>query len=140
LLSARLLEKMTRPVRSNYAYGVRVGNVSERRTYERPGALAGFNSAIMYFPESKTVVVVLANVNGDALVTVANRLARMAHGEAVVLPTERSTAITLASSGLARYVGVYDAGPGTERHDRAGRRSAAGHHASTRRLRDIPRV
>jgi CubicO group peptidase (beta-lactamase class C family) len=111
LLSARLLEKMTRPVRSNYAYGVRVGNVSERLTYEHPGAIEGFSSAIMYFPESKTAVVVLANINGDAPVTIANRLARMAHGEAVVLPTER-TAITLASSVLARCVGVYDAGPG----------------------------
>jgi CubicO group peptidase (beta-lactamase class C family) len=111
LLSARSLEKMTRPVRSNYAYGVRVGKVSERLMYEHPGAIDGFNSAIMCFPESKTAVVVLANVNGDAPVTIANRLARMAHGEGVVLPTER-TAITLAASVLGRYVGVYDAGPG----------------------------
>jgi len=111
LLSAQSLQKMTRPVKSNYAYGLRVGNVSERLMYEHPGAIDGFNSAIMYFPESKTAVVVLANVNGDAPVTIANRLARMAHGEAVVLPTER-TEITLAPSVLTRYVGVYDAGSG----------------------------
>jgi CubicO group peptidase (beta-lactamase class C family) len=102
LLSAQSLQKMTRPLKSNYAYGLRGGNVSERLMYEHPGAIDGFNSAIMYFPESRTAVVVLANVNGDAPVTIANRLARMAHGEAVLLPTERTAnyADTMCSGPL----------------------------------------
>ena len=111
LLSARSLKKMTRPVKSNYAYGVRVVTVGERLMYEHPGAIDGFNCAVMYFPESKTAVIVLANVNGDVHLTIANRLARMAHGETVLLPTERKE-ITLAPTVLARYVGVYDVGPG----------------------------
>jgi hypothetical protein len=56
-------------------------------------------------------VVVLGNVNGDAPAFIANWVARLAHGDPVILPTERRE-ITLSRSLLARYVGVYEVRPG----------------------------
>ena len=111
LLSAESLRKMTRPEKDNYAYGLGIGNVGERRAYTHTGGIEGFNSALWYFPESKTAVVVLGNVNGDAPATIANRVARLAHGDRVILPTERKE-ITLSRSVLAQYVGVYEVRPG----------------------------
>jgi CubicO group peptidase (beta-lactamase class C family) len=46
LLSAESLQKMTRPEKDNYAYGLRIGNVGERRAYNHPGGIEGFNSAL----------------------------------------------------------------------------------------------
>jgi CubicO group peptidase (beta-lactamase class C family) len=111
VLSAASLQKMTRPVLSDYGYAIVVRSARGRQTFEHTGGIEGFNSILRYFPESKIAVAVLANVNGNLPTTIADRVARLAHGETVTLPTEMKE-VTLAAAVLSRYVGVYEIKPG----------------------------
>jgi hypothetical protein len=53
----------------------------------------------------------LSNLNGEAPLNIANKLAALAYGEEVVLPTERNE-VSVTSAILAKYVGVYEVDPG----------------------------
>jgi hypothetical protein len=44
------------------------------------GAIAGFNTSLAYYPNSKVTVAVLANVNGPAPDAMLAKLAAFAHG------------------------------------------------------------
>ena len=70
------------------------------------GGIEGFNTHLAYYPEDKLVVVVLANLNGGAASAMVPKIASVAHGEAVVLSSERKE-ITLSPQVLSQYVGTY---------------------------------
>jgi CubicO group peptidase (beta-lactamase class C family) len=110
LLSPASLEKMTTPFKNDYALGLVVRTANGRRMVFHNGSIEGFNSSLAYFPESKLTIAVLGNVNGPGVDQVSMLLGRVAHGEAVVLTTERKE-ITLAPEVLARYVGTYELSP-----------------------------
>ena len=110
LLSAASLEAMTTPMLDNYAFGVVVGNAGGRKTVEHNGGIEGFNTHLTYYPESKVTVAVLANLNGNAPGQLAAQLGRLAHGEAVVLSSERTT-IELPREKLDRLAGSYELMP-----------------------------
>jgi uncharacterized protein YneR len=74
------------------------------------GGIEGFNTALAYYPEDKLVVVVLANLNGPAAGTIDTNLAAVAHGEKVVLASERKE-VTVSPEMLAKYVGTYELTP-----------------------------
>jgi hypothetical protein len=65
---------------------------------------------LAYYPDSKLTIAVLANLNGPAPGEIVNKLAAVAHGETVILSSERK-AITLTPEVLARYVGTYELTP-----------------------------
>jgi len=111
LLSAASLEKMTTPFKDNYACGLQVETKGGHKAIEHGGGIEGFNTELAYYPEDKMTVVVLGNVNGQAVVDIATKLAAMAHGEAVTLPSERKE-IKVDPKILARYVGTYELAPG----------------------------
>lgn len=111
VLSPTSLQKMTTPFLHNYAFGLAVTTLNGHRIIEHTGGIEGFNTALAYFPEDKLTVVVLSNLNGDAPLNIANKLAALAHGEGVVLPTERDE-VSVTSAILAKYVGVYEVDPG----------------------------
>jgi hypothetical protein len=71
------------------------------------GGIEGFNTHLAYYPEDKLVVAVLANLNGGAASAMVPKLASVAYGEAVVLPSERKE-IVLTPQVLSQYVGTYD--------------------------------
>jgi uncharacterized protein YneR len=73
------------------------------------GGIQGFNTALAYYPDDKLVVAVLANLNGPAG-QIAGNLAKVAHGEKVVLPTERKE-IKVSPEILKQYVGTYELTP-----------------------------
>jgi CubicO group peptidase (beta-lactamase class C family) len=112
LLSAASLAKMTTPLRNNYAFGLAINTVSGRKVISHGGGIEGFNTMLAYFPETKLTVAVLANLNGFAPDPIETLLARLAHGETVVLPSERKE-ITLDPKVLSRFIGVYQMAPGT---------------------------
>ena len=64
---------------------------------------SGFNTSLAYFPDEKLVVAVLANLNGP-VGQIAGNLTKVAHGEKVVLPTERKE-ITVSPEILKRVCG-----------------------------------
>lgn len=111
LLSAASLKKMTTPSKSNYAMGIAVITENGRTRFEHGGAIDGFNTNLVYYPDEKLTVVVLANLNGTAPAMMSPQLASVTHGDKIVLSSER-TEVTVAPAILAKYVGVYELAPG----------------------------
>jgi CubicO group peptidase (beta-lactamase class C family) len=109
LLSAASLQKMTTPFKNDYAFGLAVHAVNGHKLIEHGGGIEGFNTEIAYYPEDKLTVVVLANLNGQ-VEAIANAVAQVAHGEKVVLPSERKE-ITVSPTILGAYVGTYQLTP-----------------------------
>ncbi len=110
VLSAASLKKMTTPFKENYACGLMVRTVNGHTVIEHGGGIEGFNTQLSYYPDDKLTVVVLANLNGGAPADIASKLAAVAHGEKVVLASERKE-ITVSPSILATYVGTYELTP-----------------------------
>ena len=77
---------------------------------EHGGGIEGFNTELAYYPDDKLTVVVLANLNGGAPGEIASKLAAVAHGEKVVLASERKE-IAVSPGILATYVGTYELTP-----------------------------
>jgi hypothetical protein len=65
---------------------------------------------LAYYPEDKLTVVALANLSGTAPEQIVTRLAAVAHGDKVELPSERRE-ITVAPKVLEQYVGTYELAP-----------------------------
>jgi len=110
LLSPASLKKMTTPFLNNYAMGLAVGQSGGHAFFSHSGGIDGFNTYLAYYPDEKMTVVVLGNLNGDAPDMIGGQLAAVAHGEAVVLPSERHE-IAVDPYILATYVGNYELAP-----------------------------
>jgi CubicO group peptidase (beta-lactamase class C family) len=106
LLKPASLKKMTTAYKGDYALGIGVMRRNGRPTIEHGGGIDGFASHLIYRPQDELVVAVLANVEGPAAHDIAVKLEAVAHGETVVLPTER-TEISVPASVLTPYVGTY---------------------------------
>ena len=110
VLSPASLEKMTTPYKENYACGLTVHTTNGRKVIEHGGGIEGFNTMLVYYPEDKLTVVVLSNINGQAPDQLANKLAALAHGERVVLMSERKE-VPVSPKVLEGYVGNYELAP-----------------------------
>jgi len=111
LISAASLAKMTTPFKGDYALGVVVQTASGRKVIQHGGGIEGFNTFLAYYPDTRTTVAVLANINGPAPNQIATKLADLAHGVVVTLTSERKE-IALPVLTLSKYVGTYEVGPG----------------------------
>ena len=109
VLKPESLAKMTTPFKQDYAFGLAVSTNNGHKMIAHDGGIEGFNTALAYYPDDKLVVAVLANLNGPAG-QIAGNLAKVAHGEKVVLPTERKE-ITVSPEILKQYVGTYELTP-----------------------------
>src|SRR5579871_1657273 len=109
VLSEASLQKMTTPFKNNYAFGLLVYTVNGHKMISHNGGIEGFNTDLIYYPETKITVAVLANLNGPAADEIAPKLGSVANGDAVELPSERKE-ITLKRDQLSPYVGTYQFG------------------------------
>ncbi|HEX4603904.1 MAG TPA: serine hydrolase [Candidatus Angelobacter sp.] len=107
LLSTASLAKMTTPFKQDYAFGLGVSTQDGHKAITHDGGIEGFNTSLIYYPDDKLVVAVLANVNGPGAGQIASSLGKVAHGEKVVLPSERKE-ITLPPQTLQKYAGTYE--------------------------------
>jgi len=110
VLKAESLIKMTTPFKQDYAFGLGVSTKNGHKMIAHDGGIQGFNTSLAYFPDDKLVVAVLANLNGPFAGQIAGNLAKVIHGEKVVLPTERKE-ITVSPEILKQYVGTYELTP-----------------------------
>jgi CubicO group peptidase (beta-lactamase class C family) len=110
LLSSESLQKMTTPFKSDYAFGLVVRIVNGHNVIDHGGGIEGFNTMLAYYPENKLTVVVLGNLNGGAPGEIAAKLAALAHGENVVLPSERKV-VTVDPKLFDGYAGRYELAP-----------------------------
>jgi CubicO group peptidase (beta-lactamase class C family) len=82
ILSPASLEKMTTPSLNNYALGVVVWTVKDRKIVQHNGGISGFNTFLSYYPASRVTVAVLANLNGPAADLLGAQLGWIAHEDA----------------------------------------------------------
>jgi CubicO group peptidase (beta-lactamase class C family) len=110
VLSAASLARMTTPFQSDYALGVGVRTVSGHKVIDHGGGIEGFNTFLAYYPDDKLTVAALSNLSGRAPQQIVTRLAALARGESVELPSERNE-ISVAPQILEQYVGTYELAP-----------------------------
>ena len=110
LLSKASLDRMTTPFKNDYAFGLVSVMEKDRRVIWHNGGIDGFNTRMAYYPDTRTVVIVLSNVNGSVPDTLAPQLGALMHGETVMLTTERKET-TVPAATLAKYVGAYQLAP-----------------------------
>jgi len=87
-----------------------VHTVNGHKVIEHGGGIDGFNTHLSYYPDDKLTVVALANLNGLAVDTMSPKLAAVAFGEKIVLPSERKE-VPVPTDVLATYVGTYQLAP-----------------------------
>jgi len=113
VISAASLKRMTTPFKNNYAFGLEVIQKSNGdRQISHDGGIPGFNTSLIYDERDKSVVVVLANLNGAAAGDLGSDLSKVVRGDKVVLTSDRK-AISLAPSALDAYAGHYQFPSGT---------------------------
>jgi len=106
LLNAASLTKMTTPYKDNYAFALEVSDNKGRKMIAHGGGIEGFNTQMSYYPAEKLTVIALANLNGRSPGEIADKLASVAFGEKVILPSERKE-VKLPAAVLAAYPGTY---------------------------------
>lgn len=111
LVSEASLQKMTTPPMNDYAFGLIVRTDNGRRLIWHNGGIEGFNTSMAYYPDTKTTIIVLANVNGSAPDQLVSQLGAIAHGDRVTLTSERRET-TVPSAVLAQYPGAYELASG----------------------------
>jgi CubicO group peptidase (beta-lactamase class C family) len=111
VISAASLAKMTTPFKGDYALGVSVQTTNGRKAIQHGGGIEGFNTILVYYPDSRVTLAVLSNINGQAPNQIATKLGPLAHGSGVQLTSERKE-IKLPVETLSKYVGTYEVAPG----------------------------
>jgi hypothetical protein len=110
VLSADSLKAMTTAGQGDYGLGVMVAKRGALTVIEHGGGIEGFNTNLMYVPDRRIAVVVLANVNGGAPATMGDQLLDVVLGNPVTLASEKK-AVPIAREELAKFVGVFDLAP-----------------------------
>lgn len=110
VLKPESLAKMTTPFKEDYAFGLGVITKGGRKRIAHDGGIEGFNTSLSYYPEDKLVVAVLANLNGPFAGQINSQLSQVAHGEKVVLASERKE-VSVSPDILKQYVGTYELAP-----------------------------
>jgi CubicO group peptidase (beta-lactamase class C family) len=110
LLSKASLDKMFTPFKNNYAYGWTVTTQFNRKAISHGGGINGFVTFIARYPDDKTFVVVLSNVESAPSNRIARDLTAMVFGEPYEIPKER-VAIKLDPKTYDAYVGQYELAP-----------------------------
>jgi CubicO group peptidase (beta-lactamase class C family) len=85
VVSKAAVDRMITPFKNDYGLGLTSTMRNGRRVIAHGGGIDGFNTYLAYYPESKTTVIVLSNINGNVPGTLAGQLAALMHGETVTL-------------------------------------------------------
>jgi CubicO group peptidase (beta-lactamase class C family) len=110
VLSADSLKAMTTPGKGDYGFGVGIHETAGNKVVAHGGGIEGFNTNLIYVPEKRIAVVVLANVNGGAPGEMGDQLLQTTLGIPVTLASERK-AVPITKEELAKFVGVYELSP-----------------------------
>ena len=110
LITADSLKAMTTPGLGDYGMGVIIRNEGGLKVVTHDGGIEGFNTNLIYVPDKRICVVVLANVNGSVPAQMGPQLLDVVLGKPVILASERKP-VPIAKEELAKFVGVYDLAP-----------------------------
>jgi CubicO group peptidase (beta-lactamase class C family) len=105
VISKASLQKMTTTFKDDYGLGVYIRTIDGRRAATHGGGAPPFAN-LTYFLDRGISIVVLGNLSVAPAPEIAAYLGALAHGDTVQLMSEKKP-ISLPSSVLARYAGVY---------------------------------
>lgn len=100
------VEQMIEPNRFGYGFGWLVNEAYDQTVVSFPGAIDGFNSAIMRFVADRTLVIVLCNTEIVPAPRIAQDIAMMVYGERAS-PRIEYPEVQVAPGTMSRYVGTY---------------------------------
>jgi len=107
LLSAKSRAEMFTPGKGDAAFGwFATSDKNGRKTLAHDGAINGFASYIARYPESKTLVLILSNLQNTNVDAVDLNLAAIAFGEPYELP-KKHVAVAAKPGALKAYAGEY---------------------------------
>lgn len=106
LLTRASRAKLLTPEKDGYALGVRVYEQRGRKVIEHGGAIAGFSSALRYYPDEGVTVVVLSNLGRSITAELSSELAS-ALFDAPGTAGTAATKVTVPAATLQSYAGVY---------------------------------
>jgi CubicO group peptidase (beta-lactamase class C family) len=112
ILSTASLKKMIQPFKNNYGFGVRVYFLGKYKVISHAGGTSRFSSKLIYSPDDKLTIIVLANLNTLDYVTqnIALKLLALVHGDKVTLPSDRKE-LNVPPKEFDGYIGTYDVKP-----------------------------
>jgi hypothetical protein len=106
LLKEASVRRMTTAFKDDYGFGVMTGKQGNRAFVQHGGGIEGFNTHLMYYPDTQLTVVALANVNSGSPQEISMKLGAIAHGDRVTLTAERKE-VKVPLEVLKEYVGTY---------------------------------
>jgi CubicO group peptidase (beta-lactamase class C family) len=106
LLAPSSVDQMSDANRFGYGFGWLVGEAYGQPVVSFPGAIDGFNGAVMRFLEDRTLVVVLANTEVVPAGRIAHDISMMIYGEQPA-PRIEFPEVEVAPGTFTRYVGTY---------------------------------
>jgi CubicO group peptidase (beta-lactamase class C family) len=107
LLSRKALDEMFTPGKGDAGFGWFIVKDKHGRTsIEHDGAINGFASFIGRYPETKTLVLILSNLQNTNVDTIHDNLTAIAFGEPYDLPKVHTVA-KVPAEVLQRYAGEY---------------------------------
>lgn len=122
LLSPASLKKMLTPFRDargpgapskgGYGMGVYAGtNADGRREIAHTGSSAGVITMMAAYPDDNIILILLSNTATTPFADITSKLADLAFGKSIVLPSERKP-IAFNAKVMSRYTGRYQLRPG----------------------------
>jgi CubicO group peptidase (beta-lactamase class C family) len=106
LVKKATLDAMFTPDKDGYAYGWSTGKAFGRKMVAHGGGINGFVTYIERLPEQNVCAIVLSNIEGEPVATIAQDLVAIALGEKYSIPGQRK-AIAIDPKQFDAYAGKY---------------------------------
>ena len=112
VISPQSLNKMIQPFKNTYGFGVSIQSLDGHKAITHGGGINGFNTFMIYFPEDKLTIIVLANLIALGFVpqSIGLNIAELAYNKSVIPPSERKE-IVLSPESLTKFIGSYTITP-----------------------------
>ncbi len=112
IISPQSLHKMIQPFKNTYGLGVSILSLYGHKAITHGGGISGFNTFMIYFPEDKLTVIVLANLIALGFVpqSIGLNIAELVYKKSVTTPSERKE-IAFLPEALTQFIGSYTITP-----------------------------
>ncbi|MEP6748090.1 MAG: serine hydrolase [Bacteroidota bacterium] len=110
IISKASLKDAYTPRKERYGFGWFIDSAYDKPIYKHGGGIFGFTTNILRDPSEDICIILLDNKGDGDLDKITGNLDAILHNKPYELPAER-TVITLDSSILKQYVGVYQLAP-----------------------------
>jgi len=105
-VAAAAVAEVFTPGLDNYGYGWFIGNAFNRKRVRHNGALPGYVSDFIKFPDDKITIIIFSNLDRARISSIARDVTAIVMGAPFDMPV-RGQVVKLSPEQLARLEGVY---------------------------------